>query len=73
MERYKRCKVIVNGALVKREIIYKYGSITKYCKYAGISQVRFWEIINTPHFSKDAKCLQRLAQDLDLSIDKILM
>lgn len=73
MQRYKKCTIRVNKELVKREIIYKYGSVTRYCRFVKISQVRFWEILRTPHLSKQAECLQRLARDLNLSIDTILM
>ena len=72
MERYKRCGIRINKEFVKKEIIYKYGSITKYCKKAGISRVRFWEIMNTPHLSKEVECLQKLSRDLEVSIDTIL-
>lgn len=72
MERYKKCKIRVNKELVKREVLYKYGSITNYCKKHSISLVRYYEIVNTPHNSVDAKCLQELSQNLNLSIYDIL-
>lgn len=73
MERYKRCAIRVNKELVKREVIYKFGSITKYCDYCCISRTRFWEIVNKPHLSKEALCLRQLARDLNLSVEDILL
>lgn len=73
MNRYKKCSVRVNKELVKRLIVWKYGSIKNYFTQLGISKMRFWQIMNQPHLSKDVKCLQQLANDLELSIDEILM
>ena len=73
MERYKKCTIRVNKDFVKRRVQYLFGSIGNYCKEADISRVRFWEIVNTPHLSKDAECLQKLARFLRVSIDEILM
>ena len=73
MERYKRCTVRVNKKLVKREVIYKYGSITNYCKENNISLVRYYEIVNNPHNSALEECLLKLSGNLNLSIDEILM
>lgn len=73
MNRFVKCSVKVNKDLIKRETIYKYGSITNYCKYAGISRYRYWQIVNEPHSSKDVECLIKLTKDLNLSIDTILM
>ena len=73
MERYKKCTIRVNKDFVKRRVQYIYGSVENYCKHAKISRVRFWEIVNTPHLSKEVKCLQTMARLLDLSIDEILM
>ena len=73
MERYKKCTIRVNKDFVKRRVQYLFGSIGNYCHYADISRVRFWEIVNTPHLSKEAECLQKLANYLQVSIDEILM
>ena len=72
MERFKRCNVRVNKELVKREVIYKYGSITNYCKTNGISLMRYYELVNSPHSSENVKCLQELSKNLDLSIYDML-
>ena len=73
MNRYKKCTIKVNKEVVKREVVYKYGSIINYCRHAGISKMRFWQIVNTPHLTKEVECLQRLTRDLGLSIKQILM
>lgn len=73
MERYKKCLIKVNNDLIKRHILFKFGSIENYLKFAKISRVRLWKITNQPHLSKDVECLQKLAKDLELSIDDIIM
>lgn len=73
MQRYKKCTVRVKKDFVKRRVQYIFGSVENYCKQAKISRMRFWEIVNTPHLSKDVECLQTMARLLDLSIDEILM
>lgn len=73
MARFQKCDIRVNKSFVKREIIYKFGSINEYCKKSGISRMRFWQILNTPHLTEDVECLQKLAKDLGLSIKEILM
>ena len=73
MERYKRCTIRVNKEFVKRRVQYMFGSIRNYCKYAKINRQRFYQIVNTPHLSKEVECLQTMARLLDLSIDEILM
>ncbi len=73
MARFKKCNIRVNKSFVKREIIYKFGSINEYCKKSGFSRMRFWNILNTPHLTENVECLQKLAKDLDLSIKEILM
>lgn len=73
MARFQKCDIRVNKSFVKREIIYKFGSINEYCKKSNISRMRFWQILNTPHLTEDVECLQKLAKDLGLSIKEILM
>ena len=73
MERYKKCSVKLNKEKVLREVRYMYGNVHNYCAYAKISTVRFYEIINTPHQSKNAPCLQKLAHLLNTSIDTMLL
>lgn len=72
VERYKKCQIRLNKELVKRYVVFKYGSIKNYCEQVGMSRVRFWEIVNKPHLSKEAKCLQDLSKNLGISISDIL-
>ena len=73
MSRFQKCNIKVNKAFVKREIIYRFRTVTNYCKLHGISRMRLWQILNNPHSKEDVESLQKLAQSLDLSIQQILM
>ena len=73
MQRYKKCVIRLNKEKVLREVRYKFGNVKNYCYYAHISTVRFYEIINTPHLTKEAPCLQKLTSLLQVSIDTILL
>ena len=73
MDRYKKCSIKLNKELVKRHVLFKFGSIKNYCEFAEISRVRFWQIVNKPHLTKEEKCLQTLASNLEISIDKIIL
>ena len=72
MDRFKYCNVKVDADKVKRLIMYHYGSLTAYCLKNGITRTRLYFILNRPHQTKDAKCLQDLANNLHTSIDNIL-
>lgn len=73
MNRYKKCTIRLNRELVKRHVYFHYGSIGNYCDLNNISRVRFWEIVNKPHLSKNEECLQKLAKNLHVSIEEILL
>lgn len=73
MERFKNCTIKVDKEMVIRLVKYKYGSVKAYAKTNGISRVRFYNIVNNPHVSKDEKCLQILAFNLGTSIETILL
>ena len=73
MERFKRCEIRLDKEKVIRLVNFKYGSVKKYAKENGISRVRFYQIINEPHFSKYAESLQKLAESLQVSIETILL
>ena len=73
MARYKNCVIRLNKDKVIRLVNFKYGSVSKYAKEKGISRMRFYQIINEPHLTKDAECLQKLASNLDVSIETILL
>lgn len=72
MERFKKCVIRLDRDKVIRLINFKYGSVKQYAKEHGISRVRFYQILNEPHLSKDVECLQKLASNLEVSIQKIL-
>ena len=73
MERFKRCGIRLDKEKVIRLVNFKYGSVKKYAKENGISRVRFYQILNEPHLSKDAESLQKLASNLQVSIETILL
>lgn len=73
MERYSRCLVIVDAEKVNRLIKFKFNTIEAYLQKYSISRQRLWDILNRPHSSKNAKCLQDLANNLEVSIDTILL
>ena len=68
----KKAFIKVDQEKVKRLAKFKFGTIENYLKYAGISRMRFWYVLNQPHTSKNIKCLQDLAKNLEISIDTIL-
>ena len=72
MERFKKCVIRLDKDKVIRLVNFKYGSVKQYAKEQGISRVRFYQILNEPHLSKDVECLQILASNLKVSIDEIL-
>lgn len=63
----------VDKEKINRLVKFKYGTIEKYLKEAGISRMRYWQVLNQPHLSKEVKCLQDLAKNLDVSIETILL
>ena len=73
MERFKRCAIRLDKEKVIRLVNFKYGSVKKYAKEHGISRVRFYQILNEPHLSKNVESLQKLASNLDVSIETILL
>lgn len=73
MNRFKNCMIKLDKDKVIRLVNFKYGSVKQYAKENGISRVRFYQIINEPHLSKDAESLQKLASNLEVSIETILL
>ena len=61
----------VNADSVLRLITYNYGSVTDYCKSAGISRTIFYRIINKKHRSLKNISLQRLAAAVYLKPEEI--
>ena len=68
-----KATIKVDKEKVMFHIRFKYGTIEKYLKAAGITRMRFWQVLNQPHLSKEVKCLQDLAKNLEVSIETILM
>ena len=73
MERFKKCVIRLDRDKVIRLVNFKYGSVKQYAKEHGISRVRFYQILNEPHLSKNVESLQKLASNLDVSIETILL
>lgn len=73
MNRYSNCQIKLDSKKVYKLIRIKYDSVANYARLRGISRTRIIQVVSRPHFSKEEKCLQRLAGDLDVSIETILL
>lgn len=71
-QRFSNCQVVVNQQFVLDQIKLQYGTVADYARCFNMSRKRVYEIIKYPHMSKDVKSLKRLADSLNLSVDKIL-
>ena len=69
----KRAAIKLNKEQVNRLVRFKFGTIENYLKACKITRMRYWQILNKPHLSKDVKCLQDLANNLEVSIEEILL
>lgn len=69
----KRAKIILDKDKVNKLVKGKFGTIENYLKYAGITRMWYWQILNRPHLTRDTKCLQDLSRNLEVSIDTILI
>ena len=67
-----RCSVKVNKEFIEKLIKYKYGTIGSFLDSYGITRMRFWQVVNEPHVSKDVECLTKLADFLNVPIDDLL-
>ena len=72
MERFKRCTVKVNKEKVIRLVKYKYGDVKAFCKELNVSRQRFYEVINTPHLSKESYALEKISKALDVDVEELL-
>ena len=68
MERYSRCRIKVDSEKVKRLAQFNYGSIKELLKDLGYSRQRYLEVVNTPHRSRNEKCLLKLAKCLGTDV-----
>ena len=73
MERFKNCNVRLDENKVIRHTCFIYGSVTAYCLREKISRARFYFILRNPHLSKNEECLQKLANNLKVNIDEIIL
>lgn len=71
MEKTKK-EIRVNKDFVTRLVKYRHGTIESFLGCYGISRMRFWQILNQPHLSKDVPCLVKLADFLRVSVDEII-
>ena len=68
----KKCEIKVNKDFVNRLVKYKYGTIEKFLKRYGITRMRFWQILNQPHLSKEVPCLTKLAEFLGVTVEEMI-
>ena len=64
--------VMVNKEFVTRLVKYKHGTIESFLQCYGITRMRFWQILNKPHLSKEVPCIKKLADFLSVSVDDIV-
>ena len=62
----------VNKDFVIRLVKYKHGTIESFLGCYGISRMRFWQVLNQPHLSKEVPCLTRLADFLGVTVEEII-
>lgn len=72
MSRFTNCGIRVNKDYVTRLVKYKHGTIENFLKSYKITRMRFWQILNQPHLSKEVPCLQKLAEFLKVTVDEIV-
>ena len=65
-------EIRVNKDFVTRLVKYRHGTIESFLGCYGISRMRFWQILNQPHLSKDVPCLVKLADFLKVDVDEII-
>ena len=68
----KKSEIRVNKDFVIRLVKYKHGTIKSFLSCYGISRMRFWQILNQPHLSKEVPCLTRLAEFLNVTVNEIV-
>ena len=65
-------EVRVNKDFVTRLVKYRHGTIESFLGCYGISRMRFWQILNQPHLSKEVPCLTKLAEFLNVKVEEII-
>ena len=65
-------EIRVNKDFVNRLVKYRHGTIESFLEVYGISRMRYWQILNQPHLSKEAPCLVKLADFLGITVEEII-
>ena len=65
-------EIRVNKDFVNRLVKYRHGTIEKFLSSYGISRMRYWQVLNQPHLSKEVPCLTRLAEFLGVTVEEII-
>ena len=71
MAKASRCEIRVNKDFVTRLVKYKFGTIKSFLECYHITRMRFWQILNQPHLSKEVPSLVNLAGFLRVTVDEI--
>lgn len=65
-------EIRVNKDFVNRLVKYRHGTIESFLEVYGISRMRYWQILNQPHLSKEVLCLVKLADFLGITVEEII-
>ena len=66
-------EIRVNKDFVNRLVKYRHGTIESFLECYGISRVRYWQVLNQPHLSKEVPSLTKLADFLGVTVEEILL
>ena len=65
-------EIRVNKDFVNRLVKYRHGTIESFLECYGISRVRYWQVLNQPHLSKEVPSLTKLADFLGVTVEEII-
>lgn len=65
-------EIRVNKDFVNRLVKYKHGTIESFLEVYGISRMRYWQVLNQPHLSKEVPSLTKLADFLGVTVEEII-
>lgn len=65
-------EIKVNKDFVNRLVKYRHGTIESFLEVYGISRMRYWQILNQPHLSKEVPSLTKLADFLGVTVEEII-
>ena len=63
----------INKNIVRKYLYFEGHTVSSYCKKIGISRVRYYAILNRTYTSLNAPAIQRLAKDLGLKPEEIIL